>query len=99
MTKIVKSSDSSVYKGELDQFGKRTGFGTLRTPVMVYNPNDSSEVPTLTQWLEYQGEWSDDEANGKGIMRRYRGDGTSVVIYEGEWSSGEPVFKPGVSAC
>lgn len=99
MTTIVKSSDGSIYKGELDRYGKRTGFGTFRTPIMVYGVYDPANTPRLLHWLEYQGEWRDDEANGHGILRRYRGDGTNFVEHEGEWKFGEPVFEPGVSAC
>lgn len=99
MTTIVKSSDGSIYKGELDRFGKRTGFGRHKQPIMIYGAYDPANPARLLNWLEYQGEWQDDAASGYGILRRYRGDGTSVVVYEGEWQFGEPVFEPGVSAC
>jgi len=99
MTTIVKSSDGSIYKGELDRFGKRTGFGTLRTPILIYGVYDPANTPRLLHWLEYKGEWREDEANGHGILRRYRGDGTNIVEHEGEWKFGKPVFEPGVSAC
>ena len=87
----VKCSDGSIYKGHLDRNGNRTGFGTLRCPIMVYGAIDPADMSKLIHWLEYQGEWQDDEANGYGILRRYRGDGTIKVVYEGQWKNGEQV--------
>jgi hypothetical protein len=98
-TTIVKSLDGSIYKGQLDRFGKRTGFGTYRTPIMLYGVYDPANSSRLMNWMEYRGEWQDDEASGRGTMWRYRGDGTNVVVYEGDWKNGEPAFEPGVSAC
>ena len=99
MTRIVKSADGSIYKGELDRYGKRTGFGTLKAPMMVYGVYDPANPSRLLHWMEYSGEWHEDEANGHGILRRYRGDGTNKVEHEGLWKNGEPAFEAGVSAC
>ena len=91
MTTIVKSADGSIYKGELDRYGKRSGFGTLKAPIVVYGVYDSTNPHRVLHWMEYTGEWDEDEANGHGILRRYRGDGTNRVEYEGMWKKGQPV--------
>ena len=88
---IVKSADGSIYKGGLDRFGSRTGFGTYRTPFMIYGVYDPQNTASLVNWREYTGEWDNDAASGFGIMRRYRGDGTCVVEYEGQWLNGDKV--------
>ena len=88
---IVKSADGSIYKGGLDRFGNRTGFGTYRTPIMLFGVYDPQNTTSLIHWREYTGEWENDEASGFGIMRRYRGDGTCTVEYEGQWLNGQPV--------
>lgn len=87
----VKCSDGSIYKGHLDRNGKRTGFGTLRYPIMLYGAVDPADMTKLIHWMEYKGTWQDDEASGYGILTRFRGDGTSNVIFEGEWRNGDRV--------
>jgi hypothetical protein len=87
----VKCSDGSIYKGHLDRNGKRTGFGTLRYPIMLYGAVDPENMSSLIHWMEYKGTWQDDEASGYGILTKFRGDGTSNVIFEGEWRNGDRV--------
>ena len=87
----VKCSDGSIYKGHLDRNGQRTGFGTLRYPIMLYGAVDPENMSSLIHWMEYKGTWQDDEASGYGILTRFRGDGTSNVIFEGEWRNGDRV--------
>ena len=88
---LVKSADGSIYKGGLDRFGSRTGFGTYRTPFMMYGVYDPQNTASLVNWREYTGEWDNDKANGFGVTRRYRGDGTCTVEYEGQWLNGHKV--------
>jgi len=89
-TNGMKLIDGSIYKGYLNRFGKRDGFGTFRNPIYIYGAIEPDKTSALIQWMEYRGEWCDDEPNGQGILKRYRGDGTSTVLYEGEWMSGLP---------
>ena len=95
-TTTITYADGSIYKGHLDRVGNRTGFGTYRTPIMLFGVYDPQNTTSLVNWREYMGEWNNDEANGFGIMRRYRGDGTCTVEYEGQWLNGRqvPVPKP-----
>ena len=86
-------ADGSTYRGHLDRVGNRTGFGTYRTPIMLFGVYDPQNPTSIVNWREYMGEWNNDEANGFGIMRRYRGDGTCVVEYEGQWLNGNKVTK------
>ena len=90
---IVKCADGSIYKGGLDRFGNRAGFGTYRTPIMLFGVYDPQNTASLVNWREYTGEWENDAASGFGIMRRYRGDGTCTVEYEGQWLNGHKVTK------
>jgi len=87
-------ADGSTYRGHLDRVGNRTGFGTYRTPIMLFGVYDPQNTASLANWREYMGEWNNDEASGFGIMRRYRGDGTCTVEYEGQWLNGHKVTKP-----
>jgi len=87
----ITYADGSTYKGDLDRVGNRTGFGTYRTPIMLFGVYDPQNTASLVHWREYMGEWDNDEASGFGIMRRYRGDGTCTVEYEGQWLNGQPV--------
>ena len=84
-------ADGSTYKGHLDRVGNRTGFGTYRTPMMLFGVYDPQNTASLVNWCEYMGEWDNDQASGFGIMRRYRGDGTCTVEYEGQWLNGHKV--------
>jgi hypothetical protein len=90
----ITYADGSTYRGHLDRVGNRTGFGTYRTPIMLFGVYDPQNTASLVNWREYMGEWKNDEANGFGIMRRYRGDGTCTVEYEGQWLNGHKVTKP-----
>ena len=94
-TKGMTYNDGSVYKGNLDRFGKRTGFGTFRAPISVeQSDNPFSNYSSLITWMEYKGEWNNDKPSGYGIVKRYRGDGTSTIIYDGVWANGEPLNDP-----
>ena len=92
-TNHLKYLDGSTYKGNLDRFGSRAGFGIFRYPIPVYAKDDKSDTPGLTHWMEYIGEWKADEASGLGILKLYRGDGTSHVEFDGIWRNGEPLFE------
>ena len=87
----VKCSDGSIYKGHLDRNGGRTGFGTLRWPIMLYGAVDPADMTKLIHWMEYKGTWRNDEASGYGILTRFCADRTSKVIFEGEWCNGNRV--------
>lgn len=94
-TKGMTYNDGSVYKGDIDRFGKRSGFGTYRAPIVFKKFEDSTTtLSSMLTWMEYKGEWCNDKPCGYGIIKRYRGDGTSKIIYEGEWINGEPVNDP-----
>lgn len=93
VTNGLKYADGSRYKGDLDRFGFRSGFGTFKYPIQAYTKDDKPNTPTLIHWMEYCGEWKDDAANGLGILKRYRGDGTSHVEFDGIWRHGEPLFE------
>ena len=84
----ITYADGSTYKGHIDRVGNRTGFGTYRTPIMLFGVYDPQNTASIVNWREYMGEWNNDEANGFGIMRRYRGDGTCTIEYEGQWLNG-----------
>lgn len=88
-TATVKCTDGSIYKGYLDRFGNRTGFGRFVAPVCLYGAV-TGDARTLVHWTEYSGGWKDDEAHGHGVLSRHRGDGKVVVIFEGEWYNGNP---------
>ena len=88
-TKGMTYNDGSVYKGDIDRFGKRSGFGTYRAPIVFKKFEDSTTTTTTTTtpayssmltWMEYKGEWCNDKPCGYGIIKRYRGDGTSKAL-------------------
>ena len=81
-------ANGSVYKGSLDRYGNRTGFGILRTCCDDFG-TDSGGI-----CMEYNGDWRNDKPNGWGCVKRYRGDATPITIYEGVWNHGEPVSDP-----
>ena len=93
-TKGMKYANGSIYKGHLDRFGKRTGAGTLRSPICVYGVYEPTNTSALLNWMEYYGEWQNDKPSGWGIAKRYRGDGTTTTIYDGEWANGVPISEP-----
>ena len=90
----VKLADGSIYTGYLDRFGKRREMGTLRTPIYFYGAIEDENKASIVNWMEYHGEWHDDKPNGSGVVRRYRGDGTSIILYNGIWANGCPVNEP-----
>ena len=93
-TKGTKYIDGSIYTGQIDRFGKRTGMGTLRTPIFFYGVIEDENKASIINWMEYNGEWADDKPSGEGIARRYRGDGTYTILYNGIWANGAPVNDP-----
>jgi hypothetical protein len=90
----TKYANGSNYTGQLDRFGNRVGMGTLRTPIYFYGAIDAENTASIVNWMEYKGEWADDKPNGSGVARRYRGDGTSTILYNGIWAKGDPVNDP-----
>ena len=92
--KNVKLADGSIYTGNLDRFGKRTGEGTFRHPIYIYGVLDSAKTTALIQWMEYRGEWFNDMPGGYGVVKKYRGDGTNQTIYAGAWVNGQPINNP-----
>jgi hypothetical protein len=93
-TKSTKYADGSIYTGQLDRFGNRVGMGTLRTPIYFYGAIEDENTASIVNWMEYKGEWADDKPSGEGAARRYRGDGTYTVLYNGIWANGCPVNDP-----
>lgn len=93
-TKGMKYADGSNYTGQLDRFGNRTGSGTLRTPIYFYGAIEDENTASIVNWMEYKGEWADDKPSGEGVVRRYRGDGTYTILYNGIWAHGCPVNDP-----
>ena len=90
-TRGLKYLDGSMYKGLLDRYGRRFGSGTMRKP--LYNAYDPANTSALVQWTEYCGEWRNNLPNGYGVVRKYRGDGTCITVYEGEWINGQPALE------
>ena len=87
----VKYADGSIYKGHLTRNGERSSFGTLRYPILIYGAVYPNNMDKLINWMEYKGTWQDDEAHGYGTITRFRGDGTSSIIFQGEWCNGDRV--------
>jgi hypothetical protein len=79
-TNRIKYTDGSTYRGTIDRFGQRRGYGILRTPV-----NHTHE-----DWVEYAGQWLNDEEHGQGILRRIHRDGRRVIQFQGTWNNGVP---------
>ena len=90
---VVKYADGSIYTGHLTRDGRRTGQGTLRSPIMVYGEVDPHNPSSIIRYMEYAGFWDDNKPNGWGVIKKYSGD-KSVLIYQGEWFNGEPVNDP-----
>ena len=93
-TKGMKYADGSIYTGQLDRFGNRVGSGTLRAPIYFYGAIEDENTASIVNWMEYKGEWADDKPSGEGVARRYRGDGTYTILYNGIWAKGCPVNDP-----
>lgn len=86
---IVKYADGSIYTGQLTRDGQRCGTGICRYPIMIYG-EVTSNPETLLHWMEYIGEWENDEPT-IGQLVRVRGDGRRIVEFTGRWKCGEPV--------
>jgi hypothetical protein len=86
---VVKYADGSSYTGQLTRDGQRTGTGICRYPIMMYGEVTSNSA-TLFHWMEYIGEWENDEPT-IGQLVRVRGDGRRIVAFTGSWKDGEPV--------
>jgi hypothetical protein len=91
---VVKYANGSIYEGQGTRDGQRSGFGTLRTPIYLYGVLDSNNPSSIVNWMEYVGEWRDNIPSGLGTIKKYRGNMTPKVIYQGEWVNGEPVNDP-----
>ena len=89
-TRGLKYLDGSMYKGQLDRYGRRFGTGTMRNPMCIYGAYDPENSAALVHWREYSGEWRNNLPNGHGIVRKYHGDGTCTTVHEGEWVNGQP---------
>ena len=85
----VKYADGSIYTGQLTRDGQRTGTGTYCTPIMMYG-KVTNNPGTLLHWMEYIGEWENNELT-TGQLVRVRGDGLRIVEFTGSWKDGEPV--------
>jgi hypothetical protein len=94
---IFSYPDGSVYMGHMRD-GKRHGRGTLRTPAFIYGEMSASRYTSdeavenahLAKWHEYAGMWEDDKMHGYGVNVRKSGDGSEIVIFEGNWVNGAP---------
>ena len=93
MARIVKLVDGSMYQGDLDRFGMRTGlYGFWRSNMYisgVVGDIEQTSAEALTHWLEYSGEWWNDKPRGFGILTRCRGDGSREKLFQGDWMNGE----------
>ena len=85
---VVKYADGSIYVGQLTRDGQRTGTGTCRFPFVVYD-QITIKAATLLHWMEYSGEWENDEPT-TGQLVRVRGDGRRIVQFAGLWKYGVP---------
>ena len=85
----VKYADGSIYTGQLTRNGERTGTGTYCTPIMMYG-KVTNDPRTLLHWMEYTGEWENNEPT-TGQLVRVRGDGLRIVEFTGNWEGGEPI--------
>ena len=76
----------------------RHGRGTLRTlafvygkPLKNYTSDQAVENAHLAKWHEYAGTGENDKLHGYGVHVQKSGDGSEIVIFEGEWNQGKPV--------
>ena len=79
---VVKYADGSIYTGQLTRDGQRTETGTYRYP-FTDNPD------TIIHWMEYVGEWENDEPT-TGQLVCVRKDGKRLVQFAGIWKYGSP---------
>jgi hypothetical protein len=89
--------NGSCYLGEVSPDGLKHGKGQLSTRAIVVNTRGvtvamSEANAWSAKWIEYEGQWVNDKMHGPGIMREMRGDGSSVIIYDGAWDNGERVI-------
>lgn len=94
---IYNYPDGTVYMGHMRE-NQRHGRGTLRTPafvygasVVLYTSKDAEENAHRAKWHEYAGTWENDKLHGYGVHIQKSGDGSEIVIFEGEWNHGKPV--------
>jgi len=85
---VVKYADGSIYTGQLTRDGQRTGTGICRYPFIPYGEVTGNPA-TLFHWMEYVGEWENDEPT-TGQLVCVRGDGRRHVQYDGLWKYGSP---------
>ena len=85
---VVKYVDGSMYVGQLARDGQRTGTGTCRYPFTLYGEVTGNPA-TLFHWMEYSGEWENDEPT-TGELVCIRGDGRREVQFNGLWKYGSP---------
>jgi hypothetical protein len=85
---VVKYADGSMYVGQLARDGQRTGTGTCRYPFTLYGEVTGNPT-TLFHWMEYSGEWENDEPT-TGELVCIRGDGRREVQFNGLWKYGSP---------
>lgn len=85
---VVKYADGSMYVGQLTRDGQRTGTGTCRYPFTLYGEVTGNPA-TLFHWMEYSGEWENDEPT-TGQLVCVRGDGRREVQFNGLWKYGSP---------
>ena len=85
---VVKYADGSMYVGQLARDGQRTGTGTCRYPFTLYGEVTGNPA-TLFHWMEYSGEWENDEPT-TGELVCIRGDGRREVQFNGLWKYGSP---------
>ena len=90
---IFTYPDGSNYMGQMWE-GKKHGKGTLRTAAFVYGgganytSDEAAENGHLVTWNEYIGRWENDKMHGRGCHIRKFGDGSQLMIFEGEWVDG-----------
>jgi hypothetical protein len=84
----VRYTDGSMYTGQLTRDGKRSGTGICRYLMIMYG-EVTGNPDTLLHWMEYTGEWENDEPS-VGQLTHVRGDGRRIVKFTGSWKHGEP---------
>jgi hypothetical protein len=92
--RISKNSDGSIYTGDLDRFGKRSGKGVWRSEIYIYGvvgEIETTSTKALLHWMEYSGEWWNDLPRGFGILTKCRGDGSREKVFQGCWMNGEQI--------
>ena len=88
------NDDGSMYTGHVNENGAKHGQGTLKTEICISGVV-GDENSHLMQWTDFTGNWDNGLMHGPGVMRKItsndKGDGTSLVIYDGMWDNGVPV--------